>query len=141
MHKKPRKWINSNKSIRLVCNLLASSNGFVNKIIKLENRNFSLRIQKFENGYFVSVSEDNDKIGSMTVSLATGPTPTTTTIIPSRNESLFLRLVSERISTRMKGIALVSTFVKNELEPSTAKALMSEIMEMIENEWFKRLYF
>ena len=141
MHKKPRKWINSNKSIRLVCNLLASSNGFVNKIIKLENRNFSLRIQKFENGYFVSVSEDNDKIGSMTVSLATGPTPTTTTIVPSRNESLFLRLVSERISTRMKGIALVSIFVKNELEPSTAKALMSEIMEMIENEWFKRLYF
>jgi len=39
---------------------LASSNGFVNKIIKLENRNFSLRTQKFENGYFVSVSEDND---------------------------------------------------------------------------------
>ena len=39
---------------------MASSNGFVNKIIKLENRNFSLRIQKFENGYFVSVSEDND---------------------------------------------------------------------------------
>ena len=134
MHKKPRKRINSNKSIRFVCKLLTSSNGFLNKIIKLENRNFSLRTQKFENGYFVSVSEDNDKIGSMTVSLATGPTPTTTTIIPSRNESLFLRLVSERISTRMKGIALVSTFVKNELEPSTAKALMSEIMEMIENE-------
>ena len=113
---------------------MTSSNGFVNKIIKLENRNFSLRTQKFENGYFVSFSEDNDKIGSMTVSLATGPTPTTTTIVPSRNESLFLRLVSERISTRMKGIALVSIFVKNELEPSTAKALMSEIMEMIENE-------
>ena len=86
MSKKPRKWINSNKSIRFVCKLLTSSNGFLNKIIKLENRNFSLRTQNFENGYFVSVSEDNDKIGSMTVSLATGSTPTTTTIIPSRNE-------------------------------------------------------
>jgi len=106
----------------------------LNKIVKLEHRDFSLTIQKFENGYFVSVSEGNDKIGSMTVSLATGPTPTTTTIIPSRNESLFLRLISERISTRIKGIALVSVFVKNELDPSTAKALMSEIMEMIENE-------
>ena len=113
---------------------MTTSNGFLNRIIKLENRKFSLRTQKFENGYFVSVSEDDDKIGSMTVSLATGPTPTTTTIIPSKNESLFLRLISERISTRMKGIALVSTFVKNELEPPTAKALMSEIMEMIENE-------
>ena len=111
-----------------------SPNRFQNKIIKLENRNFSLNTQKFENGYFVSVSEDYDKIGSMTVSLAIGPTPTATTIVPSRNESLFLRLVSERISTRVKGIALVSIFVKNELEPRTAKALMSEIMEMIENE-------
>ena len=103
-------------------------------MVQLENRNFSLKIQKFENGYFVSVSENNDKIGSMTISMATGPTPTTTTIIPSRSESLFLRLISERISTRMKGIALVSTYVQKELEPTTAKALMSEIMEMIENE-------
>ena len=133
--------MNSIKSIRLVWKLLNSSNGFLNKIVKLENRTFSLRTQKFENGFFISVSEDNDKIGSMTISLATGPTPTTTTIIPSKNESLFLRLISERISTKMNGIALVSIFVKNELEPSTAKALMSEIMEMIENEWFKRLYF
>ena len=133
--------MNSIKSIRLVWKLLNSLNGFLNKIVKLENRTSSLRTQKFENGFFISVSEDKDKIGSMTISLATGPTPTTTTIIPSKNESLFLRLISERISTKMKGIALVSIFVKNELEPSTAKALMSEVMEMIENEWFKRLYF
>ena len=109
-------------------------NGFFHKIVNVENRNFSLKIQKFENGYFVSVTEGNDKIGSMIVSLATGPTPTTTTVIPSRSESLFLRLIAERISTRMKGIALVSTYIQKELETSTAKALMSEIMEMIENE-------
>ncbi|MDB4849356.1 hypothetical protein OAU56_05180 [Nitrosopumilus sp.] len=113
---------------------MTSPNGFFHKLVNLESRNFSLKIQKFENGYFVSVSENNDKIGSMTISMATGPTPTTTTIIPSRSESLFLRLISERISTRMKGIALVSTYVQKELEPTTAKALMSEIMEMIENE-------
>ena len=113
---------------------MTSPNGFFHKLVNLESRNFSLKIQKFENGYFVSVSENNDKIGSMTISLATGPTPTTTTIIPSKSESLFLRLISERISTRMKGIALVSTYVQKELEPITAKALMSEIMEMIENE-------
>jgi hypothetical protein len=34
----------------------------------------------------------------------------------------------------MRGIAIVSTFVQKELEPNIAKALMSEIMEMIENE-------
>ncbi|MCE2505788.1 MAG: hypothetical protein J4F36_04845 [Nitrosopumilaceae archaeon] len=111
-----------------------SPNGFFQKLVNLEGRNFSLSIQKFENGYFISVAEDSNKIGSMVASMATGPTPVTTTIIPSRSESLFLKLVAERISTRMGGIALVSAFIQKELEPNTAKDLMSEIMEMIENE-------
>ena len=110
-------------------------------MVNLESRSFSLQIQKFENGYFVSITEGSKKLGSMVVSLATGPTPITTTIIPSRSESLFLKLISERISTRMRGIALVSTFIQKQLEPNTAKTLMSEIMEMIENEWFKKLHF
>ena len=103
-------------------------------MVNLESRSFSLQIQKFENGFFVSVTEGANKIGSMVVSLATGPTPITTTVIPSRTESLFLKLTAERISTRMRGIALVSSFIQKELEPNTAKALMSEIMEMIEND-------
>ena len=103
-------------------------------MVNLESRSFSLQIQKFENGYFVSITEGSNKLGSMVVSLATGPTPITTTIIPSRSESLFLKLIAERISTRMRGITLVSTFIQKQLEPDTAKALMSEIMEMIENE-------
>ena len=111
-----------------------SPNGFFQKLVNLEGRNFSLSIQKFDNGYFISVSEGSNKIGSMVASMATGPTPITTTIIPSRTESLFLKLVAERISTRMRGIALISTFIQKELEPNTAKDLMSEIMEMIENE-------
>ena len=100
----------------------------------VDSRNFSLRVQKFENGYFISVTEGSSKLGAMVVSLATGPVPITTTIIPSRSESLFLKLVAERISTRVRGIALVSTFIQKQLEPDTAKSLMSEIMDMVENE-------
>ena len=103
-------------------------------MVNLESRSFSLKIQKFENGYFVSVTEGSNKMGSMVVSMATGPTPITTTIIPSRSEGLFLKLTADRISTRMRGIALVSTFIEKPLQSETAKALMSEIMEMIENE-------
>jgi len=112
---------------------LNSPSGFSQKVVNLESRTFFLQIQKFENGYFVSVTEGTNKIGSMVVSLATGPTPITTTIIPSRNESLFLKLVAEQISTRMRGVALVSTFIQKELESTTAKALMSEIIEMVDN--------
>ena len=100
----------------------------------MESRTFFLQIQKFENGYFISITEGTNKIGSMVISLATGPTPITTTIIPSRTESIFLKLIAERISTRMRGIALVSTFTQKELDPNTAKALMSEIMEMVDND-------
>lgn len=103
-------------------------------MVNLESRTFFLQIQKFENGYFISITEGTNKIGSMVISLATGPTPITTTIIPSRTESIFLKLIAERISTRMRGIALVSTFTQKELDPNTAKALMSEIMEMVDND-------
>ncbi|QUC64766.1 hypothetical protein NsoK4_00280 [Nitrosopumilus sp. K4] len=109
-----------------------SPNGFCQKTVNLEGRSFSLQIQKFENGFFVSISEGPSRLGSMVVSLSGGPTPVTTTVIPSRSESLFLKLTAERISSRIKGIAIVSSFVQKELETDTAKALMSEIMEMIE---------
>jgi hypothetical protein len=69
----------------------------------------------------------------MVVSLATGQNPITTTIIPSKSESLFLKLIAERISTRMHGIAIVSTFVQKELDPDTAKVLMTEIMDIVQN--------
>lgn len=111
-----------------------SPNVFSQKTASLDGRSFSLQIQKFDNGFFVSVTEGANKIGSMVASMATGPTPITTTVIPSKSESLFLKLTAEQISIRMHGIALVSAFIQKELEPSTAKALMSEIMEMIDNE-------
>ena len=102
-------------------------------MVQLESRTFSLSIQKFDNGCFISITEGSNKIGSMVASLSSGPTPITTTIIPSRTESLFLKLIAERISTRMHGIAIVSIFVQKELDPDTAKVLMTEIMDIVQN--------
>jgi len=90
-------------------------------------------VLKFENGNFVSVSEGSEKLGSMVVSLSTGPTPVTTTVIPARTDSIFLKLTAERISTSTKGIAIVSAFIEKELNPETAKVIMSNITEMIQN--------
>jgi hypothetical protein len=112
---------------------LSSSNWFSEKTISLESRKFSLRILNFENGSFVSVTEGNNKIGSMMVSLATGPIPITTTVIPSRSNYVFLKLIAEKISSNIKGIAIVSVFTKNELETKITKAIISEIMDMIKH--------
>ncbi len=100
----------------------------------VNNRKFVVQILKFDNGSFVSVAEGNEKLGSLVVSLATGPSPVTTTVIPARSESLFLKLTAEKISTSKKGIAIVSIYVINELDPETAKSLMSEIVEMINHD-------
>ena len=97
------------------------------------SRSFSLQILKFENGYFVSVTEGTSKIGSMVVSLTIGQNPITTTVIPSRSESLFLKLTAEKLSAKIRGIAIVSSYIQRELDPEAAKVLMSEIMEIIEN--------
>lgn len=110
-----------------------SPNGFSKKTVDLGGRNFFLQILRFENGYFVSVTEGNTKLGSLVVSLTVGQNPITTTVIPSKSESLFLKLIAERISVKMRGIAVVSIFVQKELDPETAKVLMTEIMEIVQN--------
>jgi len=112
---------------------LSSPNGFSEKTVNLGTRSFSLKVLKFENGCFVSVTEGSSKLGSMVVSLTAGQNPITTTVIPSKSESLFLKLTAERISARMHGIAIVSTYVQKELDPDTAKVLMTEIIEIIQN--------
>ena len=99
----------------------------------MDDRHFLVQVLKFDNGNFVSVTEGGEKLGSMVVSLATGPTPITTTVIPAKTESLFLKLTAERISTTMKGIAIVSAFFNSELNAESTKALMSEIMELVRN--------
>lgn len=88
---------------------------------------------RFENGNFVSVTEGNTKIGSLVVSLATGPAPVTTTVIPAKTESIFMKLTAEKISSTVQGIAIVSVNVKKEIDVSSARAVISAITEMIRN--------
>ena len=103
-------------------------------MVHLESRSFSIHLQKFENGHFISVTEGSNKIGSIVASLGFGPNPITTTIIPAKTDFLFLKLIAERISTKFRGVALVSAFIQTALDPNTAKALMSEILEMVDHD-------
>ncbi len=111
---------------------MTTTPGFSKKTVDVDTRHFLVEVLKFENGNFVSVSEGSERLGSMVVSLSTGPTPVTTTVIPARTESLFLKLTAERISTSTRGIAIVSIYVQRELEPETAKTLMTAIIELIQ---------
>ena len=110
------------------------TSGYLKKTIDVENRSFLVQLIRFDNGYFVSISEGSQKIGSMEVSLGSGPSPTTATVIPAKTDSLFLKLTAEKISTLSKGISIVSMFSTKELGNEVAKTLMNEIMEMVRSD-------
>lgn len=109
-----------------------STRGHTQKTINVGDRKFLLQTISFDNGNFVSVSEGSQKLGSMVVSIGTGPAATTTTVIPAKTDFLFLKLTAEKISTSIKGISIVSLFATRELGNDTAKIVMGEIMEMIQ---------
>jgi len=87
---------------------------------------------RVDNGSWVSGTEGKEKIGGMLASIATEPVPSTTTIIPPKSESIFLKMMSDYLSSITKGINIVSAFIPQELDTKTTKILMTKIKEIIE---------
>lgn len=105
--------------------------GYKKKTVKVDNREFLVQLVPFDNGNFISITEGKEKIGAMVVSIGTGTRTSTATVIPSKSESLFLKMVSERIASISNGICVVSLNTQKELGLETMKTLMNEIMEIV----------
>ena len=98
------------------------------KKVVYDNRSFLVNMLNFENGMIISISENSHKIGPMLISISSGPVPSTSIIIPTKHEELFLKLLAEKISSFLKGICLVTANFENPLDNETTKQLMHEIM-------------
>ncbi len=105
---------------------------FSKTVVDIDKRSFTIQILLFDNGSFVSITEGQEKIGGLTASIGTGSVPITNSIIPAKSESLFLKLISEQLSSIIPGINLVSAFIPKELENKTAKTLIAKIKEIVE---------
>ena len=105
---------------------------FSKTVVDIDKRSFTIQILLFDNGSFVSITEGQEKIGGLTASIGTGSVPITNSIIPAKSESLFLKLISEQLSSIISGINLVSAFIPKELENKTAKTLIAKIKEIVE---------
>ncbi|MGQ0638117.1 MAG: hypothetical protein ACT4N1_01970 [Nitrososphaerota archaeon] len=105
--------------------------GYKKKTVKVDNREFLVQLVPFDNGNFISITEGKEKIGAMVVSIGSGTRISTATVIPSKSESLFLKMVSERIASISNGICVVSLNTQKELGLETMKTLMNEIMEIV----------
>ena len=110
---------------------MPSESRFSKTVIDIDNRSFTIQVLLFDNGSFVSISEGQEKIGGLTASIGTGTIPITTSIIPAKSESLFLKLITEQLSSIITGINIVSAFIPKELENKTAKILIAKIREIV----------
>jgi len=111
---------------------LLNESRFSKTVVDIDKRSFTIQILLFDNGSFVSITEGQEKIGGLTPSIGTNTKPITTSIIPAKSESLFLKLISEQLSSIITGINLVSAFIPKKLENNTAKTLIAKIKEIVE---------
>ena len=105
---------------------------FSKTVVDIDKRSFTIQILLFDNGSFVSITEGQEKIGGLTASIGTTTIQITTSIIPAKSESLFLKLISEQLSSIISGINIISAFIPKELENKTAKTLIAKIKEIVE---------
>ena len=103
---------------------------FGEKSVCVEGRTFSLQVLRFQNGCFASVTEGKDRLGAVVASLHNGTVSTTTQVIPAKSEALFMRLLAERLATRLNGVVLLSVNVRN-ISPGAAKTIMGELDAMV----------
>lgn len=90
-----------------------------------------VQIVPFDNGDFVSITEGKEKIGTVVVSISSAGRTSTATVIPTKSETTFLKMVSERVASTINGICIFSLSVQKELELDSMKVLMNDVMEIV----------
>jgi hypothetical protein len=119
---------------QFACNSLEMNytSGLVVRKVKTDSqKSFYLKCISFENGLFILVGEGADRIGSLTISISSSNKTNTATVIPSKYNSMFINTVSERVSSMINGICLVSLYSVKQLNLDDMKAIMEEIMNII----------
>ena len=71
-------------------------------------RIFLIKFLSFQNGCFIALAEGSHKIGSISVSISSSNKVNTAKVIPSKFDSMFVNTISERVSSMINGICLVS---------------------------------
>jgi hypothetical protein len=85
----------------------------------------------FENGCFIIISENSNRIGSVTMAASISNKVTSAIVIPSKFDSIFIKSIAQRVSLMLNGICLVSLHIKTPLDVKSMKTIMGEILNMI----------
>jgi len=105
---------------------------YLERAVKVENREFLIRIIRMSNGCFISISEGSlHRVGSLNVSLRGSMGVNTAKVIPSKYDSVFLNMVSERIASLINGICITSLYTTSALDLKAMKSIMENITNAI----------
>jgi len=100
---------------------------FVREETKVGDTVYSALLIEAKNGYVALLSEGQDSIGTLAVSVPqtsgmVGP-PLSSTLLGERNETL-ARMLAERLANSLKKIVLVSVFVKTTSEAEAGRMFL-----------------
>lgn len=113
--------LNSDDSIRETESLLRSE-------CNIGSRSFKIDLVRFPNGGFIGISEGiESRIGAISVCVKTNQGVTSTSLLPDRRSGIFAQMVGELIAEKTSGIAIISLYIKDEIDPVITKTLLSEV--------------
>jgi hypothetical protein len=104
----------------------------VNKTVSSgTRRNFFIQSTFFQNGSFFIITEGEQRIGAISISINASGKVNTAKVIPSKYDSIFINTIAEKVSAMINGICLVSLYSKSQLQLDDMKAIMGEVMNIV----------
>ncbi len=98
----------------------------------IKGRIFVVDLLQYANGCFASVSEDqNAKIGAITVSIKTTERASSSSLIPESKGIIFAKMIGELLADKLHGIAVVSLYLREELDTDSMKTLINEMRKLL----------
>jgi len=84
------------------------------------------------NGCFASISEGKvARMGAITVAIKSGERFTSSALIPESKGAIFAGMVGEMVAGKLHGIAVVSLYLREELDTSSMKTLINEVRNLL----------
>jgi hypothetical protein len=129
-----RKLSNTERSLMFKVTLLNESR-LSSKKIEVDGRIFCIDMLKLVNGCFTNISEDPEpRLGAISIAIKTQQGLNSSTLIPDRRGSIFGGMIGEMVAQRTQGIAVTSLHLREEVDSSIMKILLSEVGKLLDQD-------
>jgi len=100
--------------------------------IDVNGRKFNISKLSTINGCFLIISEGDElRIGAISIAVKMGERSVATNIIPSKIKDVLPNLIAEAVSKWVNGVALVSTYIRSEVDGEIVKKLLTAVKSLL----------